>query len=302
VIHDLMRAIGFEDFTIKLNNRMVLTGLLEQLGLSERATAVLRVLDKLGKIGPEAVADELTSVADTSLQQAKAIVRLSDLSGSNEEILRQVETLVSSNQTGQEGVAKLREVLAAVAAVGVSESRVRLDVSIARGLDYYTGTIFETYLDALPGIGSVCSGGRYDNLAKLFTSQELPGIGASLGLDRLLAAMEELHMVEKVATPAPVFIPFFDKDRLHDYLRLAAALRAAGIGVELFPDSKKLGQQLKYADRRGFRIALIAGGNEFQAGVCQVKNLQTGAKQDVPLEADAASVIAAVQNILAVGE
>jgi histidyl-tRNA synthetase len=153
-------------------------------------------------------------------------------------------------------------------------------------------------LDALPGIGSVCSGGRYDNLAELFTSQELPGIGASLGLDRLLAAMEELGMIEKVSTPAPVFIPYFEADRLHDYLRLAAALRAAGIGVELFPDAKKLGQQLKYADRRGFRIALIAGGNEFALGVCQVKDLQSGTKQDVPLEADAASVIAAVKRIL----
>ena len=164
-------------------------------------------------------------------------------------------------------------------------------------MDYYTGTVFETFLDALPGIGSVCSGGRYDNLAGLFTSQELPGIGASLGLDRLLAAMEELGMIEKIATPAPVFIPYFDKGRLHDYLRLAAALRSAGIGVEVFPDPKKLGQQLKYADRRGFRVALIAGGNEFQNQKCQVKDLQTGQKQDVPLEADAASIIAAVKEI-----
>jgi histidyl-tRNA synthetase len=298
VIHDLMRAIGFEDFKIHLNNRMVLTGLLEQLGLAERATAVLRVLDKLGKIGPEAVADELISAADTTLEQAKAIVRLSEIAGSNEEILRQVDALVSTNQTGQEGVQKLREVLAAVMAAGVSESRIKIDVSIARGLDYYTGTIFETYLDALPGIGSVCSGGRYDNLAELFTSQELPGIGASLGLDRLLAAMEELGMIEKVATPAPVFIPYFDASRLHDYLKLAAALRAAGIGVEVFPDAKKLGQQLKYADRRGFRVALIAGGNEFAAGTIQVKNLQTAQKQDVPLEPDARSVIQAVKEIL----
>jgi histidyl-tRNA synthetase len=174
----------------------------------------------------------------------------------------------------------------------------RLDLATARGLDYYTGTVFETFLDALPGIGSVCSGGRYDNLAELFTAQELPGIGASLGLDRLLAAMEELGMVEKVATPAAVFIPYFDQDRLHDYLRLASALRTAGIGVEVFCDPKKLGQQLKYADRRGFRVALIAGGNEFRAGTCQVKDLQTGSQQDVPLEADAASIVAAVKKIL----
>jgi histidyl-tRNA synthetase len=110
--------------------------------------------------------------------------------------------------------------------------------------------------------------------------------------------MEELGMVEKISTPAPVFIPFFDKDRLYDYLRLAAALRVEGIGVEVFCDAKKLGQQLKYADRRGFRVALIAGGNEFQAGTCQVKDLQTGSKQDVPLEANAVSVIASVKKIL----
>jgi histidyl-tRNA synthetase len=298
VIHDLMRAIGFSDFTIRLNNRMVLTGLLEQLNLSDRATAVLRSLDKLGKIGPEAVTDELTSAAGTTLEQARQIVRLSEITGGNDEILRQVEPLVAGSQTGKDGINRLRDVLAAVTAAGVNESRVKIDVSIARGLDYYTGAIFETYLDALPSIGSVCSGGRYDNLAELFTSQALPGVGASLGLDRLLAAMEELGMIEKVATPAPVFIPYFDASRLHDYLKLAAALRAACIGAEVFPEPKKLGQQLKYADRRGFRIALIAGGNEFAAGTIQVKDLQKTTKQDVPLEADAASVIKAVKEIL----
>jgi histidyl-tRNA synthetase len=294
VIHDLLRQIGFSEFTIRLNNRMVLTGLLERLGLADRATAVLRALDKLGKIGPDAVAEEMAATANATSEQASTILKLSEITGGNDEVLRQVESLVSGNETGQAGVAKLKEVLDGVAAAGVPADRVRLDVSIARGLDYYTGTVLETFLDALPGIGSVCSGGRYDNLAALFTSQELPGIGASLGLDRLLAAMEELGMIEKVATPAPVFIPFFDKDRLHDYLRLAASLRAAGIGVEVFPEAKKLGQQLKYADRRGFRVALIAGGNEFQAGVCQVKDLQSGEKREVPF----AEAVTAVQRIL----
>jgi histidyl-tRNA synthetase len=259
---------------------------------------VLRALDKLGKIGPDAVVEEMTTAAGATPLQARQVVELTEITGDNQTILRQVETLVAGSETGLAGVADLEQLLDGVRAAGVAPERVRLDASIARGLDYYTGTVFETFLDALPGIGSVCSGGRYDNLAELFTAQELPGIGASLGLDRLLAAMEELGMVEKVSTPAPVFIPLFDKERLHDYLRLASALRAAGIGTELFCDPKKLGQQLKYADRRGFRVALIAGGNEFQAGVCQVKDLQTGAKQDVPLEADAARIIAAVQEIL----
>ncbi len=298
VIHDLFRQIGFAEFTIHINHRTVLSGLLERLELADRATPVLRALDKLAKIGPEKVAEEMVATAGCTSQQAREILRLSDVSGSNDEVLRQIEPLVAGSAAGETGAGKLKEVLDGVAAAGVAAERVKLDVSIARGLDYYTGTVFETFLDALPGIGSVCSGGRYDNLAELYTSQQLPGIGASLGLDRLLAAMEELGMVEKVATPAPVFIPYFDKDRLHDYLKLAAALRAAGIGVEVFPDPKKLGQQLKYADRRGFRIALIAGDNEFDAGTCRIKDLQTGDQDDVPLDEDARSVIAKVNELL----
>jgi histidyl-tRNA synthetase len=298
VTHDLLRAIGIRDFTIRLNNRMLLTGLLQRQGLAERSALVLRALDKLAKIGPEKVAEEMVATAGATPDQAREAVKLAEVSGSNDEVLRQVEPLVAGNATGEAGVAKLRETLAALGAVGVAEPFVKLDLSIARGLDYYTGTVFETFLNELPSIGSICSGGRYDNLAELYTKQELPGVGASLGLDRLLTAMETLGLVEKVATPAPVFIPFFDEARLHAYLRLAAALRAAGIGVEIYPESKKLGQQLKYADRRGFRLALIAGQNEFDAGVCQIKDLQSGEKRDVPMAGDYAELIEAVRKVL----
>ena len=298
VIHALMRAIGFSNFTIRLNNRMVLAGLLESFDLADRSTAVLRALDKLGKIGPEAVAEEMAAAAGVAPEQAGKVLKLGEIAGGNDEVLKQAESLVARSETGLAGVAKLREVLAGAAAGGVPGERLRLDLSIARGLDYYTGSVFETYLDDLPDIGSVCSGGRYDNLAALFTSRELPGVGASLGLDRLLAAMEELKMIERVATPAPVFIPFFDKDRLHDYLRLAASLRAAGIGVEVYPDPKKLGQQLKYADRRGFAVALIAGGDEFANGTCQVKNLRTGEKQDVFMADNVTKIVDEVTKIL----
>ena len=298
VIHDLFRQIGFAEFTIRANNRMVLTGLLERLDLADRAAAVLRALDKLAKIGPDRVAKEMISTAGATEQQAQEVLELSNIHGTNDEVLQQVESLVAGSQTGQEGVGRLKELIDAVAAAGMPGERLKIDLSIARGLDYYTGTVFETFLDALPDIGSVCSGGRYDNLAELYTAQQLPGIGASLGLDRLLSAMEELGMIEKVATLAPVLLTYFDKTRLHDYLRLATAIRAAGIGVEVFPEPKKLGQQLKYADRRGFRVALIAGDNEFTAGTCQVKDLESGDRRDVPLETDAASVVAAIKEIL----
>ncbi len=298
VIHDLFRALGFERFRIRVNNRMVLTGLLEKLDLGEKSAGVLRALDKLAKIGPDKVAAEMTETCGATDTQAREVLRLAELGGTPGEVLRQVEPLVAGSATGEEGAARLAELVAGAAAAGVPESRLTVDVSIARGLDYYTGTVFETFLDDLPGIGSVCSGGRYDNLAALYTKQELPGIGASLGLDRLLAAMEELGMIEPVATPAEVFIAYFDQARLHDYLALAAKLRAAGLGVEVYPEPKKLGQQLKYADRRGHRIAVIAGENEFAAGAVQLKDLRAARQQNIPLDPDAAALIDAVKAML----
>lgn len=309
VIYDLLRTIGgafggMQKFTIRINNRMVLSGLLARLQLAEKSGLILRALDKLGKLGPEKVAAEMVAVAGAAPEQAVEVLKLASLTGSNDEILKELEPLVAGSAVGQEGIERLRQTLRGAAAGGVPDGYLQLDVSIARGLDYYTGSVFETFLSELPTIGSVCSGGRYDNLAGLFTRQDLPGIGASLGLDRLLAAMEELGLLPKVRTAATVLIAYFDKDRLDDYLRLAAMLRRAGIGVELFPEPKKLGQQLQYADKRGFRVALIAGSREFDAGVCQVKDLQTGAAIDVPIadgEPGKVPLATAIQEILSRG-
>src|SRR5262249_2784726 len=152
----------------------------------------------------------------------------------------------SPNERAAEGIARLRELLAVAQAAGVPDGRVRIDLSICRGLDYYTGTIYETFLSDLPGIGSVCSGGRADNLASKYTKQVLPGVGASLGLDRLVAAMEELKhpLITGQSTPAQVLVVNFDAARLGDYQRVARLLRAAGVATEVYPDAKKVGQQL----------------------------------------------------------
>ncbi len=284
VIHDLMQALGIDKFTLHINNRQVLNGLLEKLGLAEKSVPILRALDKLEKVGREAVAAEMISAAGATAEQADQVLQLAEVRGRTGDVLLALDRLVQGNEKGTAGVETLRTLAAAVLAAGVSAERIRIAPAIARGLDYYTGTIFETTLDELPTIGSVCSGGRYDNLAQLYTNQELPGIGASLGLDRLLAALEELGRLQKVSTPAPVFIPFFDAGRQHDYLQMAARLRAAGIGVEVYPEPKKLGQQLKYADRRGFRLAIVAGENEFAAGQCQIKQLANAQSVTVSLE------------------
>ena len=304
VIHDLMRRMDLtsqQDFTafqIRINNRQILNGLLDQLGLSEGSTLILRALDKLPKIGAEKVGTEI-SVSGADAGQVNKILEFASLQGSNDEILTRLSNIIGGNEVGQAGVARLADTIQGIRAAGIDESHVQIDVSIARGLDYYTGMIYETFLTDLPTIGSVCSGGRYDNLAELYTKQQLPGIGASLGLDRLLAALEELNKIEKVATPAKVFVAFFDKQRLHDYLSIANLIRQSGISVELYPDPKKLGAQLKYADERGFRIAVIAGDQELDKNEVQVKDLAAKSSSVCSLEQDGEELIKELGRILA---
>ncbi len=283
VVHDLFRALGFEKFQIRVNNRKLLNGLLESLDLAERSAAILRVLDKLPKAGEAKVREELTSSLAVDGTRADEVIRIASIQGSNAAILAELKPLARGAK-GEQGLAELAELLRCVEAAGVGAGRVQLDPSIARGLDYYTGTILETFLGDLPAIGSVCSGGRYDDLAQLYTKERMPGIGASLGLDRLLAAMEELGMLEKRRTPVSVLLAYFDAQHLSDYLRLAARLRAAGIGVEFYPQPKKLGAQLKYADRRGFKQALILGSDEWKNGRCQLKDLASGTSRELALE------------------
>jgi histidyl-tRNA synthetase len=245
----------------------------------------------------------MARTANASDEQTRKVLQLATLQGEsgqgeNADILAQLEPMVAGSEEGEAGLAQLTQLLSGSQAAGISAHHLQLDVSIARGLDYYTGMVVETFLDDLPAIGSICSGGRYDNLASLYTRQQLPGVGASLGLDRLLAAMEELDLLEKVTTTAEVFLPYFAADHLNDYLRLATRLRAAGQRVELYPEAKKLGKQLQYANRRGFRVALVIGEDEFTAGQCQVKDLSQGTSHTVAMQEDAAKIVDEVKRIL----
>jgi histidyl-tRNA synthetase len=281
VIHDLFEALGFSNFTIRINNRLLLNGLLKELEIGDQSVGVLRVLDKLPKIGRDKVIAEMTGQIGISNDRAERILDLAALDGEPSGILTQLESMLSGNEQGLDGVNRLRELFTACKTAGIPDERIALDVSIARGLDYYTGTIYETFLNDLPGIGSVCSGGRYDNLAGMFTAQPLPGVGASLGLDRLLAAMDELGMIQSAGTPAPVLVTLFDKAYLGEYLRIGRLLRRGGIETEVYPETHKLGKQLKYASRKGFRIALIAGSDEFAAGIWQIKDLEKKEQRQV---------------------
>ena len=274
VVHDLLAAIGIERFTIRLNDRRVLAGILGRLGLTDQSTSVLRSLDKLGKATPEAVAAELAAHG-VAAEAAAALLEMASLAGPPADVLARLSTLVGDEEQGRAGVAALTAIVTGAREAGVPDGRVAIDPSIARGLDYYTGIVLESFLDDLPALGSICSGGRYDNLAGLYTKQHLPGVGASLGIDRLLAGLEELGRVATVETPAEVFLVHFDERHLADYLRIATAIRAAGMAVEFFPEAKKVGQQLKLAAKRGFPAALVIGSDEFAAGTAQFKKLST---------------------------
>ncbi len=276
VVHDLMNAIGFPNSTVRVNNRRLLAGVLERLDLQGRSALVLRALDKLDKIGPLKVAEEMQRTAGASAEQCERLLAFAGLAGSGSELLEKLQVFCNPSESGERGLNELARILDGVRAAGVPDGAVQIDVAIARGLDYYTGTVLETSLAELPTIGSVCSGGRYDDLANLYTKERLPGIGASLGLDRLLSAMEELKVLPTSRATAPIFVPFFDEARYADYLQFSALLRKNGLGVELYPEPKKLKTQLQYADRRGFTYAIVIGSDEWQSGTCQVKNLKNG--------------------------
>jgi histidyl-tRNA synthetase len=297
VIHDLLAALGFDRFEIRINNRLILNGVLEEFGLAERAGPILIVLDKLAKQGRDAVQAELTGPVGLTAEQAERLLTLVECKGTNAEILAQLKTRFASNAKVVDGIARLEGLLRAAAVAGIPEQRLRIDLGICRGLDYYTGTIYETFLTDLPRIGSVCSGGRYDDLAGLYTKQKMPGVGASLGLDRLLAAMEELKLTLQSRTPAQVLVVQFDAAHIGEYQKLARELRAAGVGVEVFPDAKKIGPQLQYAESRGFSLALIAGPDEMTKGVVKLKNLAKREESEVKVS----SLVDTVKKLLAEG-
>jgi len=302
VINDLFTAIGFDKFEVRINNRMLLNAFLIAFRLDSASVPILRALDKLPKIGRDGVRLELLrECAEIDSAQADRLLDLavtSDRVAGNRQILDEAEKLFNSvilptNPVGkaeqaimllESGLQNLRNLLDLATTVGIPEGRFKIDLSIARGLDYYTGTIYETFLTDLPGIGSVCSGGRYDNLANAYTKQVLPGVGASLGLDRLIAAMEEMKhpLLTGQTTPAEVLVVNFDASRLGDYSRIARSLRSAGVNVEVYPEAtKKIGAQFAYAEKRGFKLAVIAGPAEFEQGVWKVKDL--GKREEVTL-------------------
>lgn len=267
---------------IRINNRRLLNGLLETLGALDQAAAVLRAIDKLEKQGEAAVRAELVQAAGLSDSACSQIFEFLSLSQTQdtEGLLRALHRKLDASEAGRGGLEDLTRVLESAAAFGVPPHSLAVDLRIARGLDYYTGTVFETVCTELPDIGSVCSGGRYDNLVAVYSNKEVPGVGASIGLDRLMAALEELKRLSAATTPADVLVTVQDEESVAAAAQLAARLRAKGINVYLYPEPKKLANQLKFADRIKVPLAVIADSSQLKQSKCSLKDLTSGEQYD----------------------
>jgi histidyl-tRNA synthetase len=258
-------ALGIGSFEIRISHRGMLTAFLERQGAGESSAEVMRTIDKLGKVGREKTATDLTALIGSDSAEAVLSFIEADTAGGAFEAL---EELVGRDDPG---LMRLKAVFDCARDAGVAE-RLRIDPSITRGLDYYTGIVFETFLTGNEEIGSVCSGGRYNDLASLYTKERLPGVGSSVGLDRLLAALEERQ--ERETVPAvDVLVLCIDEELAGYYHHIADTLRGAGLSAEVFPEKKKLPQQFSFAERKGIPVGIICGGEERAAGTVTVRDL-----------------------------
>ncbi|WP_140908550.1 histidine--tRNA ligase [Cognatiluteimonas lumbrici] len=288
VINAVFERLAIGEFTIQFNHRKLLRGFFEGQGIDgERQLLVLRELDKLDKRGEEAVAATLAGgdfgLASDVVAKLMAFSRVR--STGHADALAQLEALGSGTPLFEEGREELRLVLDQLKALGVPEHRYALNLSIARGLDYYTGIVYETTLDAHPEIGSICSGGRYDDLASHYTKSKLPGVGISIGLTRLFYQLREAGLLPAAESPVDVLVALMDDAMLGDALTLSQRLRAAGFKVETQLEPRKLAKQLQYADRAGIRFALIRGSDEAARNAVAVKDLRRGEQFEVAEDA-----------------
>jgi histidyl-tRNA synthetase len=285
VIYSVFHEMAIGAFRIRINNRKVLKGILRQFDVSDEASGpVLRSLDKIEKEDRAAILAEL----ERQGMAAKSAVELYNviaLRRETNETLALLTDLSYPNEIYAQGVAEIGRIVEAIRQFGVPDSAFAIDLSVVRGLDYYTGTIYETTLTEHPDIGSICSGGRYDDLASYFTNTRLPGVGISIGLSRLFARLKDANLLPALArSPAEVLVTTLDPQYLPRYLAIAAGLRVADVNTEVYLERAKIGKQFEYANKKGFRVALVAGAEEFGRGTVKVKNLATQVETEVALD------------------
>ena len=282
IIYDTFTRLGLHRFRIRVNNRKVLNGFFAILGLSEQAGDVLRTIDKLDKIGADKVRALLTDTCGVTVEQADEILRFIACPGTSADKLAFLGQYRGRNETFDLGLDELRTVVGYLPAFGVPEENFELDLTIARGLDYYTGTVYETVLLDHPEVGSICSGGRYDDLAGYYTNKSLPGVGISIGLTRLFYILQEQNMISDAVLTAPADVLILPMtDDLSAAVSLASMLRAGGLRVQLYSEKKKFKAKIGYADKLGIPFVIFLGEDEIAQNVCALKNMDTGEQEAV---------------------
>ncbi|MDR3450898.1 MAG: histidine--tRNA ligase [Alphaproteobacteria bacterium] len=283
IIVQIFEELKVGDFTIHFSNRKILRGLLAGYGVEdeEKQKLILREIDKLDKIGADKVHEAMVSLGLTNIQ-AQQLLSLITSQGTKDEIVELLRVLDQKpNEVFAQGLAEVTQVVETLRAMGVPEKRTRLNLSIARGLDYYTGTVYETLLDAHPEFGSVCSGGRYDDLAGHYTKSNLPGVGISIGLTRLFDQLNANGLLPPAPATVQILVAQLDPALAPHYLALATELRSAGFTVEAYLEPSKLDKQIKYADKAGIPVVLLLGGDEQAKGTVVVKDMAQKTQSDV---------------------
>lgn len=283
IIYQTFTRLGLKRFQIRVNNRKILNGFYAMLGLTEQSGAIMRTVDKLDKIGPDKVRDLLLSDCGLREDQAAEILKFIAITGSNAEVLAALEGYMGRHELFDTGLSELKTVVKYLADFGVPEENFAVDLTIARGLDYYTGTVYETTLLDHPEIGSVCSGGRYDNLAEYYTDRQLPGVGISIGLTRLFYVLGEQGMLnpDLPTAPADVLVLPMTED-LAPAISLSTRLRGAGVRTQLYTEQKKFKAKMNYADKIGVPYVIFLGDDEIAAGVVACKDMKTGEQTKLP--------------------
>lgn len=283
VIYSTIKDLGFEDFTICINNRKLLSGLFKELDLEEKSVDIMRIIDKIEKIGKENVIECLKDL-ELGENQINAIINFIEIDGTTEEKIDSLEKLNYTNEIFNEGLEELKQVVKYVKAFGVPNSNFKVDLTIARGLDYYTGTVYETFLNEYRELGSVCSGGRYDNLAEYYTDKKLPGVGISIGLTRLFYKLNELNALkEEQNSIAKVLVVSMVEDN-SKALEVATELRSENINAEVYLENKKIKAKFKYADRLAIPYVIVIGEDEIANNTVTLKNMQTGEQETLKIE------------------
>ena len=283
VIYTLFKELGFDDFTIKINNRKLLNGLFESLSQNIESIEILRIIDKIEKIGKDAVISELEKLGLNN-EDINKIIKFIEIDGTTDEKLEKIENLEIENETYKNGLNEIKEVIKYVRIFGIPEQNFRLDLTIARGLDYYTGTVYETFLNNYRELGSVCSGGRYENLAEYYTDKKLPGVGISIGLTRLFYKLNELNIIkaEKKSVSEILIVPMMEN--LQKPIEIANTLRSAGINTEIYLNNKKLKAKMKYADKLQIPYVMVIGEDEISSNIFKIKNMETGEEKTITSE------------------